>query len=93
MNLLILILKITITLALVQLGHIRVNRNVFDINDNSNINSNKINNKIVNLSNNIKKMSYKAGFFIFKASLVFTQLRKTFIKALILYYFNLVYYI
>ncbi len=66
---------------------------MLDIDGNSDIDGSKIDNKIVNLSNNIKKMSFRARFFTSKASLVFTQLKKTFTKALILYYFNLVHYI
>lgn len=34
-------------------------------------------------------MSFKMGFLTFQASLIFTQLKKAFIKALILYYFDL----
>ena len=42
---------------------------------------------------NSRNMEVEPDFFIFKARLVFTKLRKTFIKALILYYFNLKYHI
>lgn len=38
-------------------------------------------------------MNSEVGFLLFKTSLAFTQLRKTFIKALILYYFDPNYYI
>lgn len=38
-------------------------------------------------------MSSRISFFIFKASLAFTELTKAFIKALILYYFDQKYYI
>lgn len=55
----------------------------------NNVNSVKVNDKIVNLLNSVKKMSSRVDFFIFKASLTFTQLMKVFIKALILYYFDL----
>ncbi len=34
-------------------------------------------------------MSFKASFLTFEASLAFTQLKKVFTKALILYYFDL----
>ena len=37
---------------------------------------------------NSKNMEARSGFFISKARLVFTQLRQTFIEALILYNFN-----
>lgn len=59
------------------------------MNDGNGIGSDKINNRITNLSSSTKKMSSKVDFFNSKASLAFTQLRKAFIKALILHYFNL----
>lgn len=59
----------------------------------SSISDNKIDNKITNLLNIIKNMSFGIGFFIFKASLAFIQLRKIFIKALTLYFFDIKHYI
>lgn len=53
----------------------------------------KINNRNINLSNNIKKIIYKAGFLISKASLAFPWLKKAFTKTPILYHFNSKYYI
>lgn len=57
--------------------------------DGNSIGCGKINDKIANLSDNIKKMSFGAGFLICGASLAFTQQRKAFTKAPILYYFDL----
>lgn len=57
------------------------------------IESDRINNKNVNLSSNIKKMSSEVGFFNFKAKFIFIQYKKTFIKVLILYYFDLKHHI
>lgn len=56
-------------------------------------NNSKIVDKNTNLSISIKKMSSEAGFFTLKASLAFANLRKAFIKILILYYFDLECYI
>ena len=50
-------------------------------------------NKIVNLSSTTKKISSKTGFLTSEASLTFIQLRKVFIKALILHHFDLERYI
>lgn len=74
--------------TLTRIISIRANENNFDIDSDS-----KINNKIVNLSSFIKEIIFKVGFFTLKASLVFTWLKKVFIKALILLYFHLEYYI
>lgn len=67
----------------------RTNKNKFGIDSGSGISSGKIDNKIANLSNYIKKMSFEKDFHIFKASSTFTQLKKVFTKALILYLFDL----
>lgn len=47
------------------------NKNELDKNGGSSITGDKINDKIANLSNNIKKISSKASFFTSKASLTF----------------------
>lgn len=93
MALLTLILKIIAFSALKRPERSKSNRKKPDTDIGSGVSSDKIDNKNVNLSSNIKKMNFKIGFFIFKAKLVFTQLRKMFTKALILYHFNLQRYI
>ena len=72
---------------------IRANEIKLDIDDDGSIDNNRIHDKITNLSSFIKKISSGIGFFTFKASLVFIKLRKTFIKALILYHLDLKYYV
>lgn len=90
---LILILKITVPLTLARPFYTKANRNEFNINGGSSISSGSIDDRIINLSNCIKKISFKIGFLIFKASLANIQLKKPFIKAPILYYFDPKYYI
>lgn len=69
-------------------GYIKVNKNEFDRKVSNGIDGSKINNRITNLSNSTKvNNSFGTGFFTSKASLIFTQLKKAFIKASILYYF------
>lgn len=76
-------------MAPIRLSHVKNNENELNKASDGNINSNKIDNKITNLLSTIKKMSFKTGFLISKTCLTFTQLRKLFIEALILHYFNL----
>lgn len=64
-------LKITAPTALARPSFIRTNKNPLDTNTGSDIDSGKINDKIVNLSNSTKKMSSEADFFIFKTGLSF----------------------
>lgn len=59
-------------IALPRLNHTRLNENKLNINSGSDISDNRIDEKIANLSNNIKKMSFGVGFLIFKARLAFT---------------------
>lgn len=59
-------------LILVWVIDTKANKNKLDIDGGDDINSDKINNKIANLSSSIKKMSSKVSFFISKASLTFT---------------------
>lgn len=61
--------------------------------DSNTIGGNKIDDKIANLSSNMKKISSKVGLFISKASLAFIQFRKVFNKTLILYNFDFKHYI
>lgn len=42
---------------------------------------------------NFRNMKIEPGFLTFRARLAFAKLVQTFVKALILYYFNLKYYI
>lgn len=58
--------------ALARPGHIRPDENKLNINSSSNVNSNKIDDKIVNLSSNTKKISFEAGFLTFEIGLAFT---------------------
>ena len=81
-------LKITAPSVLARPVCTRVNENELDKNNSGGIGGDKINDKMVILSSYTKKMSSGAGFFTFKVSLAFTQLRKAFTKALILYYFD-----
>lgn len=53
------------------------------------VNGSRINDRIANLSNDKMKIIFIKGFFTFKASIAFTQLKKTFTKALILYNFDI----
>ena len=66
-----LILKKIALLALAKPNCTKVYKNEMDTDNNNNINDNKINNKIANLLNNIKKIIFKASFLFFKASLIF----------------------
>lgn len=91
--LLTLILKMITLLASARPGCIGANKNEADTNGSDNVGGSRFNNTIANLSSNIKKISSKAGFLTFKASLAFTQLKKIFIEALILHHFDLKYYI
>ena len=68
----------------------KINKNKFS---SDGTNSDKIDDKMTNLLSSIKKMSSRASFFTLKASLAFTQLKKTFTKTLILYHFDLKYHI
>ena len=66
----------------------RANKNKFGTDDSCSINSCKIDNQIANLSSSLKKIHSRTDFFTPKASLAFTQLKNTFIKALILHHFD-----
>ena len=81
-------LKITVSLVPVRPVCIRANKNGFGMDDGGSVRDNKINDRMVNLSNFIKKISAKMGFLIPKASLAFISLKKAFTKSLILYYFD-----
>ena len=83
-------LKTTAPSIPARLVWVRVDKDRFNIGDGDGIGE-KINDRIVNLSST--KMSLGAGFLIPKASLAFTQLRKMFTEAPILYYFNLEHHI
>lgn len=76
-----------------QPDYIKSNENKLNKDSGNGINDGGINDKIANLSSTIKEISSKAGILNFKASLAFTELRKTFTKALILYHFDLQYHI
>lgn len=89
MALLIAILKIIVLSSSTKLNYTNSNENKLDKASDISLSSSKINNRIPNLSSIIKKMSFEAGIFTFRASLVFIQLKKTFIKTLILYHFDL----
>lgn len=71
----------------------KTNENELSTNGCSGISGDRLDNRIVNLSSFTKKISSGAGFFIPKTSLAFTQLRKAFTKAPILYHFDLERYI
>ena len=50
----------------------RADKNELDTDGNSDINGGRVDDKLVNLSDSTKKMSFRAGFLISKASLAFT---------------------
>lgn len=64
-------LKTTTLLALDRPDWFETNENELNTDGNSDISSSRIDDRIVNLSSIIKKMSSKAGFITFKASLAF----------------------
>ena len=82
-------LKSMASLARARSACTRTNKNKFGIDSGSSISSGKIDNKIANLSNFIKKMSFEKDFHTFEASSTFTQLKRVFIKAPILYLLDL----
>lgn len=86
-------LKTIVPLTPARLVCTGTNENKLDTDGDSGISGSRINDRIINLSSTTKKMSFRADFFISEASLAFTRLRKAFIKALILYYFDLKYHI
>lgn len=87
-------LKIMTLLAIASPGWIIVYKNKSNTEDNKYVTNGKSNNRIANLSNSTKvKKSFEISFFTFEISLTFTLLKKTFIKAPILYYLDLKYYI
>lgn len=66
MAILILILKTRISLVSTRPDYTKINKNKAYTNGNSNINSGRINNKILNLLSSIKVIkNYKIGFFYF----------------------------
>lgn len=75
------------------LSHTKSNKNGLDKDGGSGIGGGRIGDRIANLSSTIKKMSSKAGFFTFQASLAFIQLRKIFNETPILHYFDLEHHI
>lgn len=79
--------------ASARLSYIRFDENNLNIGGNSIKSDTRINNKIVNLSSNTTKMSFRVSFVTFKASLAFIQLKKTFTKTLILHHIDLDNYI
>lgn len=91
--LLISILKMTASLASARFRHTKINENEVNIDGGGGIGSSRIDEKIVNLLSITKKISFKASFLTFKASLAFTYLKKVFIKTLISYHFYLDHYI
>lgn len=52
--------------------YIRTNKNELNMIGNSDISGSKINDKNLNVLSSTQKMSFKVGFFTFKASLAFT---------------------
>lgn len=64
-------LKITTLLILGQSNHMKSNENKLNKNSDSSIDSDKIDDKIANLSSNINKMGFKTSFFPFNTSLAF----------------------
>lgn len=67
----ILILKTITPLTWGYLIQFMSNKNELDTNVNNRVSSSKIDNKNENLSSNIKKISFKIGFFTIEARLVF----------------------
>lgn len=71
-KLLTLILKTTVPLTPSRSSRTRNNENEFSKDSDCNVSGNRIDDRIANLSSNIKKMGFKVGFFTFKANLIFT---------------------
>ena len=69
---LILILKMIVSSVLVRLVCIRTNKNEFSTDSNGSIDNGRIDDRMANLSNFTKKISFEAGFFTPKVSLTFT---------------------
>lgn len=69
---LILILKKITLLGSNHQKQFRLDKNQLNTDVDKGIDSGKINNRDKNVLSNIKKMSFKAGFFIFKARLTIT---------------------
>lgn len=67
-----LLLKIMILSVLAKVACTRANKNKLDTDDNNGIYDNRIDYRIENLLSSMKKMGFKASFFIFKASLTFS---------------------
>ena len=67
--------------------HTKANKNKHGI-DGCSVDNSRINDRIINLSSFAKNISSRTGFLTPKASLAFIQLKKVFIKALILQHFN-----
>ncbi len=68
---LILIFKTTALLVQSKLRCTRIDKNEADMEDDGSVGGGKIDDKIANLLNSIKKMSFEVGFFTYKASLAF----------------------
>lgn len=58
-------LTITILSILIRLVYMKTNKNKFNIDYSGDISDNKINDRIINLSNIIKKLSFEASFLYF----------------------------
>ena len=67
---------------------LRAYQNELSNNDGGGIGGGRIDDRLANLLCSTKKMGFGSGFFTSEASLAFTQLRKAFTKAPILYHFN-----
>ena len=80
--------KRTISSVLARPVRPKANKNELCTNGDGGIGGGMIDNRLINVSSSTKKMSSESAFFTFEASLAFTQLKKTFTKALILHYFD-----
>lgn len=76
-----------------RLDYTRSNEIKFDQDSDSSISNDRIDDMIANLLSITKQMSFGMGFLIFKTSLAFIKLKKAFIKALIIHFFDLKRYI
>ena len=88
-----LILKTITTLVPARPACTKADKNELGISGGGSISSSMIDDKMVNLSSSIRKISFRVSFLILKASLAFIWLRKTFIEVLILHYFDLKHHI
>ena len=81
-------LKITVSFVPARLVCPKANENELGTDGSGGISGSKIDDRLANLSNSMKKKSSGSGFPTSEASLAFTQWKKAFTEALILHHFD-----